>query len=48
MHLLIAMEIGPAPVTWADKDERVWNDEIQKLMNEAKDDDFLAIVDCHI
>ena len=30
------------------KDERAWNDEIQKLMNEAKDDDFLAIVDCHI
>lgn len=45
--------IGSGDMGWFgissnDKDERAWNDEIQKLMNEAKDDDFLAIVDCHI
>ena len=44
--------IGSGDMGWFgissnDKDERAWNDEIQKLMNEAKDDDFLAIVDCH-
>ena len=45
--------IGSGDMGWFgissnDKDERAWTDEIQKLMNEAKDDDFLAIVDCHI
>ena len=39
--------IGSGDMGWFgissnDKDERAWNDEIQKLMNEAKDDDFLA------
>ena len=41
-------DMGWFGISSNDKDERVWNDEIQKLMNEAKDDDFLAIVDCHI
>lgn len=31
-----------------DKEERAWNDELQTLMNEAQDDDFLVVVDCHI
>ena len=41
-------DMGWFGISSNDKDERAWNDEIQKLMNEAKDDDFLAIVDCHI
>ena len=31
-----------------DKPERTWNDELQTLMNEVQDDDYLVAVDCHI
>lgn len=41
-------DMGWFGISSNDKDERVWNDEIQTLLNEAKDDDFLVIVDCHI
>ena len=41
-------DMGWFGISSNDKDERVWNDEIQILLNEAKDDDFLVIVDCHI
>lgn len=41
-------DMGWFGISSNDKDERVWNDEIQTLLNKAKDDDFLVIVDCHI
>lgn len=31
-----------------DKPERAWNDELQALMSNVQDDDFIVAVDCHI
>ena len=41
-------DMGWFGISTNDKEERAWNDELQTLMNEAQDDDFLVVVDCHI
>lgn len=41
-------DMGWFGISTNDKAERVWNDELQNLMNEAQDDDFIVVVDCHI
>lgn len=41
-------DIGYFGLSANDKPERVWNDELQNLMNEVQDDDFIVVVDCHI
>lgn len=41
-------DMGWFGISTNDKEERAWNDELQTLLNEAQDDDFLVVVDCHI
>ena len=41
-------DMGWFGISTNDKEERAWNNELQTLMNEAQDDDFLVVVDCHI
>ena len=41
-------DMGWFGVSVNDKPERQWNDELQKLMAQVKDDDFIVLVDCHI
>ena len=41
-------DMGWFGISINDKEERAWNDELQTLLNEAQDDDFLVVVDCHI
>lgn len=41
-------DMGWFGISSNDKPERAWNDELQTLMNEVQDDDYLVAVDCHI
>ena len=41
-------DMGWFGISSNDKDERVWKDELQKLMSEAQDDDYIVSIDCHI
>ena len=41
-------DMGWFGISCNDKPERAWNDELQTLMNEVQDDDFIVAVDCHI
>ena len=41
-------DMGWFGISSNDKPERTWNDELQTLMNEVQDDDYLVAVDCHI
>ena len=41
-------DMGWFGISSNDKPERAWNDELQSLMSNAQDDDFIVAVDCHI
>ena len=41
-------DMGWFGISSNDKPERTWKDELQAFMDEVQDDDFIAIVDCHI
>lgn len=41
-------DMGWFGISSNDKEERVWNDELQKLMDDVQDDDYIVAVDCHI
>ena len=41
-------DMGWFGISSNDKPERIWKDELQAFMDEVQDDDFIAIVDCHI
>lgn len=41
-------DMGWFGISHNDKEAHVWNAELQNLMNEAQDDDFIVVVDCHI
>ena len=41
-------DMGWFGISSNDKDERTWNDELQTLINESQDDDFIVSIDCHI
>jgi len=41
-------DMGWFGISSNDKPERTWNDELQALMAQVNDDDFLVLVDCHI
>lgn len=41
-------DMGWFAISTNDKEERAWNDEMQTMMNEVQDNDFIVAVDCHI
>lgn len=43
-----AGDVGWFAITANDKEEHVWNSELQALIDEVRDDDYIVAVDCHI